>query len=395
MKVLLVDDEEQVVKGVSRSLSIERDDWEIATALSGEQALEMLNNERFDAVVSDMRMPEMDGPELLAEIEKLYPGVLRVVLSGQADRESVLRAIKPMHQYLAKPCEPSKLVEIIDRAEIMQKTIVRTDVLEAIGRADCLPAFPDIVAKIDNEVASDTGTSKSIANIIAQDTALTARVLQLANSSLFGQRAAMADIERAVSLVGVDMVRSLALSQVVYDMDSNSDVLSARELMDHGMEVAIAAGKLAEKEGYPHNESVVAFTASLLHDVGKLIMLNTFPEQYHTVASLSDTSEFHVHQLEIEMFSATHQGIGAYLFALWGLPAEVVASVAYHHNVSDCARAPGMPRQLVFAANWICRNDTEDDLRNQVSGTEDVEDVQQFIAQVGQWREYLEIANET
>ena len=90
MRILLVDDEEQILRGVSRLISCEEDEWEVETATSSSDALTLLSQQEFDVVVSDMRLPGMDGAELLEKVCQQYPSILRIVLSGQADRETVL-----------------------------------------------------------------------------------------------------------------------------------------------------------------------------------------------------------------------------------------------------------------------------------------------------------------
>jgi len=390
MRIILVDDEVQVLKGVSRIISCEEDEWEVETALSGESALEILELEKFDVVVSDMRMPGMDGAQLLDEIERLYPSMLRVVLSGQADRETVLRAVKPMHQFLSKPCDSDQLFKVIKRAQIFQETIKSAVVLDAIGRANCLPAFPEIVNDINREVESADGNCKSIANIVSKDPILSARLLQLANSAIFGQCNPVTDISRAVSLVGLEMIRALAMSQAVYSgNEMKGHVISAQSLFDHGFQTAVAAKKIAKNAGLNLDDGNTVFSSGLLHDVGKLILLNAFPEKYEGIVKSALEQNRDIQDLEMETFGATHQGIGGYLFELWGLPGEVTESVAAHHSFIECARAAGKPQQIVFAANWICRNRDAELLQRLVDESEEKTITQRFANQIIEWSEYL------
>ena len=121
MNVLLVDDDDHAVRANSRLLQVEQEHWNIETANSGAEALEILRDEDIDAVVSDLCMPGMDGIELLESVAQEFPQVLRVVLSGQASRDMLVKTLHPMHQYLAKPCDPNRLIQILQRAEILQK----------------------------------------------------------------------------------------------------------------------------------------------------------------------------------------------------------------------------------------------------------------------------------
>ena len=341
MRILLVDDEEQVLKGVSRIISCEEDEWEVETALSGEAALKVLEEEEYEVIVTDMRMPGMDGAQLLGEIGDKYPRMLRVILSGQSDRETVLTAVKPMHQFLSKPCDSEKLFEVIKRAEIFQQTIGSADVLAAISRADCLPSFPEIVNEINAEVDSDNSTSGSLAKIVSKDPILTARLLQLSNSAIFALSHPVTDIDRAISMVGLSTTRSLAMSQAVYsENESNDRILSAQSLLDHGLRVAVIGNQLAKLEKASTDDGNAVFAAGLLHDVGKLILLNAFPDRYEKVLVAAKSADCPLEELEMEEFQATHQGIGGYLFALWGLPSDVTEAVVSHHSLMASAFTP-------------------------------------------------------
>jgi HD-like signal output (HDOD) protein/CheY-like chemotaxis protein len=390
MRILLVDDEEQVLKGVSRVINCEEDDWEVETALSGDEALGILEQGEFDVVVSDMRMPGMDGAELLGEIGRRYPSILRIVLSGQADRDTVLRAVKPMHQYLSKPCDQEKLFEVIHRAKSFQETIKSADVLDAIGRASCIPTFPEIVYEINREIESESSTSKSVSEIVSRDPMLSARLLQLANSAIFSPRSPVSDIDRSISMIGLDMIRSIAMSQAVYSGSESSDrIMPAQGLLDHGFSVAVIGKMLAKQAGMSMDDSHTVFAAGLLHDAGKLVLLNAFPDRYKSILETSKLEDRSIQQLEMEAFGAAHQGIGGYLFGLWGLPSELVKSVASHHSFLACAHATGQPRQLVFAANWIDKNRDVDDLQEMVIAAEETEEATLFARQIEEWQEYI------
>ena len=113
--ILFVDDEPKILQGLRRMLHSMRKEWYMEFAESGYQALEILNNSHFDVVVTDMRMPGMNGLELLIEIKKLYPNVIRIVLSGQASKDVIIQSIGPIHQYLSKPTNSDKMKFIISR----------------------------------------------------------------------------------------------------------------------------------------------------------------------------------------------------------------------------------------------------------------------------------------
>ena len=332
-------------------LEAETDDWEVETAESGEAALRLLLEEDIDVVVSDMRMPGMDGARLLDEISVRHPRVLRVVLSGQADRETVLRAVKPMHQYLSKPCDSQSLIDIIAKAKTLQATIASAEVLEAIGRKNCLPSLPDFVLRLNSALENENATTKTIAKIISQDPSTCAKVLQLANSAIFGLRRPVVDLEHGISVVGVEMIRSLALSQAVFSNETPVSSISAEKISHHCFEVALLARQICAKLEGSNTMLDTAFTGGLLHDIGKIILTNAFPERYSKIVQ-STNDGYALSQAEMQEFGATHQGIGAYILDLWGLPKEIVEVVASHHDFCLSA-ASSASCQGVFIANWL------------------------------------------
>jgi len=111
-RVLFVDDEPRILDGRRRMLRSMRHEWKMSFAETGQEALAILANQPFDVVVVDMRMPGMDGVQLLSEVRKRHQ-IIRIVLSGTADREAILRAVGLAHQYLSKPCDAETLKSVL------------------------------------------------------------------------------------------------------------------------------------------------------------------------------------------------------------------------------------------------------------------------------------------
>ena len=114
--ILFIDDEPLVLQGLALLLRRERHAWKMVFVQSGEEAVAALEREHFDAVVSDMRMPGMDGAELLQMVTERYPSVIRLLLTGQADASMLLRAREVTHHFLSKPCSASELRETLPSA---------------------------------------------------------------------------------------------------------------------------------------------------------------------------------------------------------------------------------------------------------------------------------------
>ncbi|QEG20797.1 response regulator [Mariniblastus fucicola] len=381
MRVLLVDDDAQVLRGVTRIMECESDGWAIESALSGIEALQILDSGGYNVLVSDMRMPGMDGAELLQQVQDRHPNVLRVVLSGEASRETVMRVIHPMHQYLSKPCDPGKLIDVIRKAEIYQETIHSTEVLDALGKANCLPSLSDIVIEIDSVLESKHCDSEMLGKLVLKDPTLSAKILQLANSAIFGLKQPVIDIEQAMSVVGVDMVRAIAMSSSLFKFSGSSVNTLPQQLFKHSIEVAGICRQLARWERADSVTSKTVFSGGLLHDVGKILLLNAFEEEYTQLMQSASKGAQSLIELETSKFAATHAGVGAYLLDMWGLPSSLVETVAAHHSPAICARS-SLACQIVFGANWIASGADEAVLRS--CQTENCDD---FAAKLKSWNQ--------
>jgi YesN/AraC family two-component response regulator len=115
-RVLFVDDEPSLLSALRRMLFTQRDRWSMAFASGGQEALELMAREPFDLIVTDMRMPGMNGVALLREVQRLYPATERIVLSGYAEAEATSDALGVARQFLTKPCDPETLIRAIEHA---------------------------------------------------------------------------------------------------------------------------------------------------------------------------------------------------------------------------------------------------------------------------------------
>ncbi len=356
--VLFVDDDPSVLAGLKRLLRTSRRSWTVDFAISGEEALCKLAATPFDVVVSDMRMPQMDGSELLTVVRARYPRVVRIILSGHSERESILRAIGPTHQYLAKPCDPETLLSTITRALALLNLLDEPRLTDAISGLNQLPSMPDSYREMMSEVQSPNASVKKIAAIIARDPGMTAMILRLVNSAYFGLSQRVNDAGQAVTLLGLSTVSALVLSAHVF---AEADPGVAREfdfdgLWRHSVRVGIGARAIMRHEVDDGEQDGQAFTAGTLHDVGRLILGSRFRARYRAVMESSHGQQRPLEDLELDEFGATHAEIGAYVLGLWGLPSPIVEAVAYHHTPGQSFGGEFSPLIAVHAADAIDRS---------------------------------------
>jgi len=330
--ILFVDDEPMVLRGLQRSLSSQAKEWTMRFVNGGPQALEALAAAPCDVVVTDMRMPGMNGAELLAEVMKRYPGVARIVLSGQADQKLVLQCVTTAHQYLSKPCEPSALIAAVSRMLELKKLMQSEGLRTLIARLDRLPSCPDLYQKINAALASSDVELSQLGMIVEKDMAMTAKLLKVVNSAFFGLSHHVDSAAEAVSYLGIEVLKALILTVRFFDCGRqmekaglNADVLWRKAALT--AEAARAIARL-EKQPLPLQEN--AFTAGMLHNCGLLVLAENMPESLSEVISAARLHQAPLSRFEQEHYGATHTEVGGYLLGLWGLPMSIVESVAFH-----------------------------------------------------------------
>ena len=357
IKILFVDDELFVLKGLERMLRPLRNEWEMEFVESGTKALERLGQTAFDVVVSDMRMPGMDGAQLLNEIMQRYPKTVRVILSGHADQELVMKCVGSTHQYLSKPCEPEALKSILRRAVALGCQVRDEKVVVLVSRMARIPSVPVLYTRIIEMLQRTETPLVEVGEVIAQDMGMTATILKLVNSAFFGLRHQVFSPEEAVAYLGMETIKALVLSIHVFDQYQPDPAgrFSLDELWHHSLRTATLAKALASSERVAKPVVEEAFVAGILHDIGKLVLAANFAAEYERVLEQVVTLKTSLLDAEQQAFGATHAQVGAYLLNLWGLPLPVVEAIALHHCPGQATDVSLSPLTFVHVADELAQ----------------------------------------
>jgi HD-like signal output (HDOD) protein len=351
--VLFVDDEPAILRALGRAFSAAR--FKVLLATTAADAIRILENSPIDVVVADIRMPGVDGIELLSTVRDRFPTVGRVILSGQADRETVLGALNSGvgRTFLSKPWDDDALRDRLDHLILSRRELVSQGLLTLLAQVDHLPAVPRIYAELEQAIR-EKRTLAQIAHIIEGDVGLSGKVLQIINSALYS-RSGISSVERAIALLGVESVRTITLMTSFVEGTPWPARLRGMldELVGHAVLVQRSAVSLLRPR-FAHLADD-AGTAGLFHDVGQILLLRHLPDRFRATSELMDTKpsmSFLDAETALGFGDASHARIGAYLLDSWNLP-EVAVKTALHHHSPD--RYNGVGSLVVQSVGWVER----------------------------------------
>jgi len=340
--ILFVDDERSVLDGLRRTLFGQRPVWEMLFAPGGAEALALMQAQPVDVVVTDMRMPGMDGAQLLDRVRHRWPEAVRIVLSGYSEREAIFRTIGPAHQYFVKPCAAVVLIEAINRALEVRRLLRAPELLALVSGAATVPALPKALFQLLDELQSPNGSAAEVARIIAVDVGLTAQLLKLTNSGFFyAAPHPVTDVHQAVRMLGFETVRAVAVLAGVFESfhRTNIDLEVVRRLENRSLEIGALARRIAEAQNLPGAAVEQAHCAGMLTHVGSLMLFANWSGEMAQLGAALDQSGGDIIAAEGAAFGASHSELGATLLGLWGFSDPVVEAVLFHHQPSRCTYA--------------------------------------------------------
>ncbi len=330
-RILFVDDESNILDGIRRMLHADRKRWDMQFAVGGEAALKACEAASFDVVISDMRMPGMDGATLLSHIRDRFPGSARIILSGYSEVALATEALPMVHRFLAKPCSASELQSTIERMCTLQDLLRAPEMRGIVGTVGELPSLSSTYISLTQAMKDPSTSISQAADIVERDIAMSAKVLQLVNSGFFGLAQRATSLQSAVAYLGMETIKNLALVSETFRVfvpDSHIPQSVCESMQRHAHRVAAIAGALP-LEPKTRDLTVVA---ALLHDIGSLFLASAMPGKFCSAHSMASERKCKPFEAEEELLGSSHAEIGAYLLGLWGIPNLAVEAIAHHHH---------------------------------------------------------------
>ncbi|MFK8029335.1 MAG: HDOD domain-containing protein [Gammaproteobacteria bacterium] len=363
IRVVFVDDEPNILNGLKRMLRPMRKEWRMEFFDNGADALESIQNERCDVIVSDMRMPKMDGVQLLTSVRENSPGAIRIALSGQSGSNMIYRCIKNAHQYLAKPCSADQLLDTVTRVGALQQLVADDKVRSRIAEIESVPTLPESYSSLINELEQDDPSMKKVAELIETDVAVSAKMLQIVNSAYFGLPRQISSSHEAVMFLGIDSIKNIVLANGVFSQFDPDTVveLGLNTVWSHGLAVGTLAKKIALDFDDDKMTADFALMGGLLSGIGTLVMAMDNPSELARTLKMVEETGSSKWSVETELLGYSYMEIGACLASMWGLPSVIVEAIGYQHRPSQCSAQEFTPLTAIHIADSILRDSDSDD----------------------------------
>jgi HD-like signal output (HDOD) protein len=326
------------------------------------KALEAIKSSPPDLIMSDQRMPGMQGSRLLEEARVAAPSTLRIMMSGHVSLDK-LTAISSAHQYVAKPFDALKLKSMLERTFAARDRVHDQQLQIVVTSLRSLPSLPQVHQVLLTELENNRGASAVIGQMVSEDAGLSAKVLQLANSPLFGRDYVVSSPAEAVLCLGTSMVAAVVLSQTLFKhYHSNSHPeFRLEQVWSHCWKTAALAQCYCREKGMPRQTQEEIFLAGLLHETGRLILMDNFPDQYQAACSAARQTGAPLGPCLRQSFQAAPCEIAAYLLDLWGMPSAAVTAVSLLDNPEKEKAVSFTPSSALYVADQIASRETPPD----------------------------------
>ena len=346
--------------------------WTGASVADRASVGEFLSNNECDLILVDADLNGSDGYDLLEQMRREHPAILRFVVADPNKKQEMVRLLTVAHQAIARPYKIEGLCRQLKNG-IGLHNLLSSDALTArISAIQSLPCLPETYSKLTAELANDSASAKRVAELVSADAAVTAKLLQIVNSAFFGLSRRVEDVIHAVNLVGFDTVRSLVLTAGAFDSFKGLNVpdSSIDEIYSASLNVGARSRLLAHSFGVHARDTEDSLLGGMLHTIGKLVMAKYFREELIEALELCRETRISLSAAEEKVLGVNDAAVGAYLLSLWGLSNPIVEAVALYQQPSRCSEVVLGPLTFVHLG-WAMTDDERRRVRDEKDSSVD------------------------
>jgi len=394
LRILYLEESEQLVADLVNELR-EHKFWEVAHARDLQEARTLARKQPVDVALLSATMPDTDPVQVAEELTQLHPKLTTFILAPDAESGGGLAYASGRFQYLPKPCNPNALISAVERMAKLVSWLQNNTTLNLVSGLHSLPTIPSNYQGVIRTIHSADSSVQDIGEAINKDMGMTSRVLQVANSAYYGYSKKITNPTEAAQLLGIETLKSLV--RYTHVLNNFPQTPASNAIFDkvwrHSIGVAAIARRITMLQTQNETLAEEAFTAGLLHDIGKLILMSIKPEEYKEVIRAAAEAKTPIHLLERVKLGTTHAETGGYLLSLWGIPLTILEAVAWHHFPSESTERTFSPLTAVHIADVADHRRTNRDNIKAVPALDE-----RYLAEVGvtdKLRDWLEITPES
>lgn len=313
-------------------------DTAIFYAANREHAFQALANRSFDAVAADLPGDAQPGAEqegdFLQAVMHRYPQPARILLFDPKKKKPTSTAGGVIHQCLTTPTSAEVIGSAALRARFVSRLLSEPGIKQLLPRLRKLPSVPAVYYRVLRLLELPHTDLRDLGNVVAEDLIMSAKLLQVVNSAYFALPSSVSAPAEAVGILGVNRFKAMVLAAHIFSafQPEAGCNFSVEELWQHSLAVAQSARGIMLYETGDRALAEEAYTAGLLHDVGKFILAANCPTEYNHIAGTALARRMMFTTAEREIIGTTHAQIGAGILGTWGLPVDIIEAIAYHHE---------------------------------------------------------------
>ncbi len=337
-------------------LGMGKGSWSVESVCPPQEVLGRLENHRYDLLLLDARSDAAVETEFIDEMRRTAPESIPVVFDRDEANEFRVRT----------RVSRAGIADYVQCQESFQDQVSRECLVVRLAEDECTrriqplitrtPTQRGIYHRVVEEVNSPHGSLERVADFIANDPMLTAKVLQMVNSAALGMRRRFVDAHEAVIMLGGERIKSMIVFVEVFSICEKFRFVrfSPDKLWRHSLAVGRLARELMRSRSRSIEAADASFTGGLLHDVGKLMLAINLPEQYREVLEdVEEDSNEDIWASEVKFLQTSHAEVGAMILESWNLPYPILEAVGYHHAPNRLSKEGFSPLDAVAVANVL------------------------------------------
>ena len=343
MRILIVDNATHALQPLQQALKDKR--CQVAYLDSVILAVKSIKKYKFDTVIVNEKLTKSSGFDLLSALSLKYPQFIRIGVTEQNDPQHKLKQVS--HYLYAFPLPIDTIISNLLGIADQQKTITKEIIVKSVASIKTLPSPPKVYLQLNAMLENNSTDSQKIADIITQDPALTAKILQISNSPSMNTGKPLNNIADAITKMGLEALSCVVMTAELFAYAPNIQGFSIIDEQLHSLAIAKFASSLVK----PHLRQQTMLSG-LLHDIGRVVLFEMDAQLTKTYFKHCSSSHDNI-SLEHKIFGTDHCRVGGYLLHCWNFPYTLISVLLNHHNPEKLLTNEFGAVQAVYLANCL------------------------------------------